>query len=225
MGLFSKCCAKTHLPVLYDQRDVRRLAPHLTDIVVLLRNGEVYDATYDGYGLGLVGSGHWDDAKLVLKRAYAGETYDQLPTSEHEPQQGFFFSLEEIEALARIPAFPTHSAYEDFLDETQRISEELHEELLRAAGAPATVPWYKTTNCFAAVQDCLEVPGMSLHVERYAQRRMETPELAAFMPADPADAAQMVQQFFTELSARTRTAYGELVDRVLASQQQVQPAP
>lgn len=218
MGFFSKCCAKTHLPVLYDHPQFRRLAPHLTKVVVLLRNGEVYNANYDGYGLGLVNSGQWDDAKLVLQSAYAGETYGQLPDSEHEPQQGFFFTVQEVEALARIPAFPSHDAYEDFLTETNDITEALHIEMLKAAGAPTDVPWYKVVSCFEAVRDCMDDPQGELVAERYARRLTETPALQGFLPAKPLDAAQLVTDYFATVEARTRTAFDELVKRTLASQ-------
>jgi hypothetical protein len=225
MGLFSKCCAKTHLPVMYSHPGIKKIAPHLTQIMVLCRGEEPYPAEYDGYGLGLMNTGQYDSAKFVLLSAYAGETYDQLPHSEDEPQQGYFITDLELEALARIPAFASHDAYCDFMSDTDALSEQAHKELLKALGAPESVPWYKVTSCFEAVTEYLEMPSYETLAERYAKRRAELPELMAFMPEKPAEAAEMVKKFNEDLTARLRKAYAELVDAVLATQAAASGAP
>ena len=47
MGFFSKCCAKSHLPVINPHRSGY---PSLTEVVVLLPRGKKMEGVYDGYG-------------------------------------------------------------------------------------------------------------------------------------------------------------------------------
>ena len=46
MGYFSKCCAKTHLPVVVESLGI----PHLNNVVALLPDGRKFEGSYDGYG-------------------------------------------------------------------------------------------------------------------------------------------------------------------------------
>lgn len=113
MGFFSKCCAKTHLPVLCDNA-WGEVAPRLTNIVVLTRGEKPFRAAYDGYGLHLE---DFDDAKFVLADAYSGERWEDLPESGYEPGQGFFHDEALIEALAASAGFRSHREYLTLLAE------------------------------------------------------------------------------------------------------------
>jgi hypothetical protein len=121
MGVFSKCCAKTHLPVLSGSawgRDV----PRLTRIVVLLRGEKPFTAEYDGYGLHL--DDDFDDAKFVLEDVYKGERWEDLPESGYEPNQGFFHDKQLMLAIAALPnGFATWDDYVDVLREYEDGSE------------------------------------------------------------------------------------------------------
>jgi hypothetical protein len=210
MGLFSKCCAKTHLPVLYANGSARKLAPRLTEVVVLLKNGEVFTTEYDGYGLGLVDSGQWDATKFVLKSAYAGEKYADLPDSPDEPQQGYFFGSEEIAILAKIPAFASHQAYCDFLSELDEASTAIHTALLREHGAPEGVTWYKAVTCLEAALDCKDMPSNTLAAERYQNRWNDDPLLASFLPSVPLEAIPIAEAYFKEVDIRQAKSFAEL---------------
>lgn len=134
MGFFSKCCAKTHLPVLaaiawgLD-------APRLTNIVVLERGRPPCTTQYDGYGLYL--DDDFDDAKFVLEDAYQGERWEDLPESGYEPNQGFFHDKEFIQAIAALPTgFATYDDYIDVLNAYSNASD----ACLDAAFATLDIP-------------------------------------------------------------------------------------
>lgn len=99
MGYFSKCCAKTHLPILTEYKDV----PQLSKVVALLPDGTKAQGLYDGYGrvggedvVERDGKWVWPKVKMVLANYYNGETYDELPKSGDELAQGYFMSNEFI---------------------------------------------------------------------------------------------------------------------------------
>lgn len=130
MGFFSKTCAKTHLPVLASM-PWARVAPRLTNIVVLRPNREPRHAEYDGYGLGL---DDYDEAKFVLASDYAGETYEQLGPSEDDPQQGYFFGEHLVRELSQLPKFATFEDYWEVMREYEEGIDTAYEQGLAALG-------------------------------------------------------------------------------------------
>jgi hypothetical protein len=105
MGFFSwKCCVsgKSLMNIYAGQGD---WAAYL-----VTPDRTYYESAYDGYGdfdgvdvYELIGDGDRDkgiqdyyngtpkfDIKVVLRRYYTGQTYDQLPKSEDCPRQGYF---------------------------------------------------------------------------------------------------------------------------------------
>ena len=135
MGLFSKTCAKTHLPVLYQ--GWRKEAARLTDIMVLLPGEDPYPAVYDGYGMHL---DNYDKAKFVLASDYAGERYDELGDSHYEPNQGYFHDAALIAVLAASAGFDSYEAYDTLLDDYSAGATKAAELLLNELG------WYFDTD-------------------------------------------------------------------------------
>jgi len=96
MGYFSKCCAKTNLPIVVAEKGI----PRLNFVVALTPDGEVVEGSYDGYGrvngINLVegprGGYRWPKVKMVLKEHYNGEKYEELPKSHDEMAQGYFMA-------------------------------------------------------------------------------------------------------------------------------------
>lgn len=205
MGLFSKCCAKTNLPVLYGSGYTLKTARRLAEIVVLTRRDKPYEAVYDGYGLGL--TDEWDQVKFVLKDAYAGETYEQLPPSRDEPNQGYFFSDEFILVLKDVPRLPSHEVYEDLLREADDIYEEVLTACLVQVGLTGHVKSYETVRALETAREVLEDPSMELLRERYAQARGKSPVLEAMFPQNPAACKPLVEAFFPLLSSKLTERY------------------
>lgn len=115
MGFFSKCCAKSHLPVLTKYREV----PLLSNVVALLPSGEIVRGMYDGYGrvddVELRERGAdwiWPEVKLVLAIYYKGETYEQLGPSGNELAQGYFMSDEFLQYCMKRGSFKSRAEYE-----------------------------------------------------------------------------------------------------------------
>lgn len=93
-----------------------------SDVVMLSKIGTVIHGVYDGYGrldteLGeltiyeVMGEGAPDDAKLVLKRFYAGEKFDDLGPSFSDPGQGHFHDPVLVEAWFTKGGFTSYTAY------------------------------------------------------------------------------------------------------------------
>jgi hypothetical protein len=117
VGTFSKCCAKSHLPVLMD--DVwGKQAPRLTHVVALMPDGSRRVGEYDGYGMDLDDYG---SAKFVLQAFYAGENFDELPESGDEPEQGYFHAPEFVAALETLSGFTTYQDYRSAVIEYRRL--------------------------------------------------------------------------------------------------------
>ena len=115
MGFFSKCCAKSHLPVVNKYRD--GAPPALTEVVALTPNGKVVEGIYDGYGR--VGDAEycgddyqWDKVKFVLKMHYNGESYKDLPKSYDELAQGYFMADEFLKHCMSVKSFKSRKEYE-----------------------------------------------------------------------------------------------------------------
>lgn len=106
MGFFSKCCAKTNLPVIHHGYgdDWHRNYPEFSEVVVLYPDGRKIEGVYDGYGrvdgVSLCGDDYdhdlWMKLKFVLKSKYAGESYKDLKKSHDELGQGHFMAEEFI---------------------------------------------------------------------------------------------------------------------------------
>jgi hypothetical protein len=115
MGFFSKTCAKTHLPVVAQCKDL----PRLNEIVVLLPNGKKLEGSYDGYGrvggVDLMPDGYvekeWDAIKFVLKEKYNNESYEELGMSGDELAQGYFMSDRFLKICLDEGSFKNYSAY------------------------------------------------------------------------------------------------------------------
>jgi len=124
MGLFSKTCAKTHLPVV----NMMRGFPELAKVVALLPDGQIVAGFYDGYGrietdddaIAAICEDEsenfdcvkWDSVKFVLRFAYNGETYDQLGPSHDEYAQGHFMADEFLKHCLEVRRFPSFKGYE-----------------------------------------------------------------------------------------------------------------
>lgn len=109
MGYFSKCCAKTHLPVIVPSRDI----PRLNNVVALLPDGTRAQGAYDGYGRvgGFDLQQDWDRVKLVLAEYYSGEAYDELGPSGDEMAQGHFMSDRFLHHCLRNGPFKNRAEY------------------------------------------------------------------------------------------------------------------
>lgn len=109
MGFFSKCCAKSKLPVVASHRNF----PALNKVVVLLPDGSKLAGRYDGYGC--VGDDEIEDmegAKFVLENHYQGENYSDLPDSEWEIGQGYFLSEAFLKHCIAVGSFANATEYE-----------------------------------------------------------------------------------------------------------------
>ena len=112
MGLFSKTCAKTNLPVVHSQRGF----PRLNLVVALTPDGEKVEGSYDGYGRVAdrelcTDYEKWLKTKFVLSHAYAGETYDQLGDSHDELGQGHFMRDDFLIYCVTVGQFKNYAAY------------------------------------------------------------------------------------------------------------------
>lgn len=108
MGFFSKCCAKSKLPIVAKSREF----PPLDQVVVLLPDGSKLAGTYDGYGR--VNGEEISDlerSKFVLASKYAGEQYKDLPKSMWELGQGYFMADEFLEHCMKVGSFKSNAAY------------------------------------------------------------------------------------------------------------------
>lgn len=101
MGMFSKVCSKTYLPVIHHGygADWHNLFPDFYEVIAMYPDGTKIEGFYDGYGR--IGSHEvafedWDKVKFVLKKHYAGETYKQLGKTYDELAQGHFMSVDFI---------------------------------------------------------------------------------------------------------------------------------
>jgi len=117
MGFFSHKCAKTNLSI--PAFPYAEFPKEFSEVVQVLPDNRIIEGIYDGYGrigdsdifealapfvLGkpdatreeLADSGRWNDAtaliKVVLKSPYNNETYAELPVSEHDETQGYFYN-------------------------------------------------------------------------------------------------------------------------------------
>ena len=116
MGFFSKCCAKSHLPVVTCYK--AGAPKELTEVVALSPNGKIVEGIYDGYGR-VAGEdfadGEYEDwlkVKFVLKMHYNGESYKDLPESEDELAQGYFMSNKFLKHCMKVKSFKSYEDYE-----------------------------------------------------------------------------------------------------------------
>ena len=106
MGFFSKTCAKTNYPVIHHGygNDWHKKYPEFYEVVVLFPDGRKIQGVYDGYGridgVSVFGEDYdddlWTKIKFVLKKHYAGETYEELKESGDELAQGHFMAEDFI---------------------------------------------------------------------------------------------------------------------------------
>jgi hypothetical protein len=128
MGFFSKCCAKTNLPVVAECKGY----PHLHNVVAILPNNQKFRGIYDGYGrVGGVsmieeaekyvenktsGSRDWHEdgwkkIKFVLSDYYEDEDYKDLPKSYDEMAQGYFMSRKFLDYCMMNGPFKSRAEY------------------------------------------------------------------------------------------------------------------
>jgi hypothetical protein len=113
MGYFSKCCAKTFLPVVVPDRGI----PRLNRIVALLPDGRKIEGAYDGYGRVETEAGFvevrddWDKAKFILAEWYEGEGYEDVGKSGDELAQGYFMSKQFLHYCLFKGPFKDRAAY------------------------------------------------------------------------------------------------------------------
>lgn len=116
MGFFSKCCAKSQLPVVHDGRGY----PELNEVIVLYPDGKKIEGSYDGYGrvdgVDLCPGGYdhqlWTKLKFVLKSKYAGESYKELGRSYDEAAQGHFMADDFLDYCLEVGSFASHREYQ-----------------------------------------------------------------------------------------------------------------
>ena len=108
MGFFSKCCAKSQLPVVASWR----ARPELSQVVVLEPRGRVLTGQYDGYGR-VSGEPirNFERAKFVLAKHYQGETYGELPRSHPELAQGYFMDDAFLNHCVEVGSFANRREY------------------------------------------------------------------------------------------------------------------
>ena len=100
MGFFSWKCAKSEKPVMADMGVHNTPWNYASDVVVLFKNGDRISGRYDGYGrvdgfeLVDLDESRW---RMVIRRYYNEETFDQLPQNKHDPGQGWFYNDDELE--------------------------------------------------------------------------------------------------------------------------------
>lgn len=115
MGMFSWNCAKTGLPIASCYAGTPEW---VSQCVLVLPDRIIEEPCYEGYGefggedvYALLGDGDRSlgidrdnerpsekpfDIKIVLKRYYANETYEDLPASTPAENQGYFFTEENL---------------------------------------------------------------------------------------------------------------------------------
>jgi hypothetical protein len=117
MGFFSYTCAKTNLPVLASTSWPEKYSR----VVVLDDEGNKFSGSYDGYGIVITRAGaeiELDDSsilsgktKLVLRKFYDGETFEDLGRSNNDPGQGHFHNEDKIELWYARGGFASYREY------------------------------------------------------------------------------------------------------------------
>ena len=102
MGFFSWKCAKSDKPVMSEYAVANSPWQFASDVIVLFRNGDRISGTYDGYGrvngfeIVDLDEREW---RMVIKKYYNNETFDQLKQNKHDPGQGYFYGDEDLEEI------------------------------------------------------------------------------------------------------------------------------
>lgn len=203
MGFFSKCCAKTFRPVVFADPWALRVAPHLARVVALTPRKKIF-AEYDGYGMGL--SDEWDQVKFVLQDCYAGETFEQLPSSMDDPLQGFFISPELMEVLALIPSFPSGKDYVELTKFESHQADATSNQLLRGLGLlDDTTEGYRVRQALQYVSEMTGDPeNDEYEVRKYTAHRANRPELVKLLPENPLDLKAKTDEYFVAYSKQMR---------------------
>ena len=102
MGFFSYQCAKSQKPVMNIYAVGNSPYSFSSEVIVLFKNGDRLSGSYDGYGrvngyeLVDVPESSW---RMVIRKFYNGEAFDELFPNKHDPGQGFFYSDEELDEI------------------------------------------------------------------------------------------------------------------------------
>ncbi len=117
MGFFSYTCAKTNLPVLASTSWPEKYSR----VVVLDDEGNKISGSYDGYGNVITRGGAEIEldynsilsgkTKLVLRKFYDGETFEDLGRSNNDPGQGHFHNEDAIELWYARGGFASYREY------------------------------------------------------------------------------------------------------------------
>jgi hypothetical protein len=102
MGFFSWQCAKSNKPVMAEPAVIASPWQFASEVVVLFKNRNRITGTYNGYGcIGEVELLDWpeDSWRMVIKKYYNEETFDELSRNKHDPGQGFFYNDEDLEEI------------------------------------------------------------------------------------------------------------------------------
>lgn len=207
MGCFSKCCAKTHLPVLSADSFWGTFAPRLCRVVMLSPEGDRITRDYDGYGCGDVLD--FDECKMVLADAYQNESFGQLGESPYEPGQGIFHSRGLIAVLKETPSLPSHQAYarlyKDYDSEESRITLQLlNERGVRCESKLA----FEVGRALEHLAD-----GFDIEYTRMLERH---PEIRKWVPEGYDHAQRLAKVYDDALVSRTTACARKLVEALKA---------
>jgi hypothetical protein len=100
MGFFSWRCATSNKPVMAKVAVANTPWEFASEVVILFQNGNHISGTYDGYGRisGYELIDHPESSwRMVIKKYYNGETFDQLKQNRYDPGQGFFYNDQELQ--------------------------------------------------------------------------------------------------------------------------------
>ena len=208
MGYFSKCCAKTHLPVLCADSFWGNFAPRLCKVVMLAANGDRITREYDGFGCGDVLD--FDACKMVLADAYNNETFAQLGESEYEPGQGVFHSRGLIATLKDVPSLPSYDAYCKLLKRYEAEETTIRNALLCERGINCD------TGLGADIANALD--NLAAGFEQVYEQLLErNPKMAELLPVGYEDAKKYAKLFDDALVARTTSKAKMLIANLLAT--------
>lgn len=105
MGFFSWKCAKSNRPVMADMGVQNSPWEFASDVIVLFKDGSRVVGSYDGYGR-VIGDSYTELVELdenrwrmVIRRYYNNESFDDLPKNEPDPGQGWFYDDSDLEEM------------------------------------------------------------------------------------------------------------------------------
>lgn len=204
MGYFSKCCAKSHLPVLVAtwQKDIPRLAT----VVILAQDPEcgTTPGTYEGYGFE-----NYETAKFVLADAYQGESWASLPESAGCPRQGFFYSKGFLQGLAQVPKLSGPDQLWDLVTQYEASEETRCRDVLGINQLWPGRVWefLSILNCASESWRYTQAGYKPKHNDwlvKHGAKLAEYPKLADWMPDSIEDQSVLNQKVVTAITEANR---------------------